>query len=246
MLKNNNNLCIGLENEILFLKFNLDDPHKLEKKFEITLNEEGPIYSLLELKNGNLISAGTNIILWEKNISSKYKQIKTIAIGNHRIINLIEFPFYNTILATQENTNIIYLFKNYQTSIDLIKTKENVPSIWYKGSSQNFSKSAMILVGKFELNIIDGKNGEVVSKYPDIDKGNLLKIKNNFWIVSYFMGNGLDFYEQEGNDLFFYNKIELDKCNSFGWGHRLVKINDECFAATNHYGYIFVYQIIKE
>ena len=248
LLNPNNKLCIGLENQIIILRFNLDDKHKLEKELELTLEEEGPIYSLLELKNENIISAGKNIILWEKNSFSKYNQIKSISIGNSRIVNLVEFPLFNTTLATQENTNKIYLFKNYRETIDLIKITENVTSLWYKGSAQNCSKNAMILVGKFELNIIDGKNGDVVSKYPAINRGNLLKInlkrkKNNFWVISNFSGESFEFYEQEGNDLFYYDNFELKSCESFGWGHKLVKINDECFAATNHYGNIFVYKI---
>ena len=248
LLKKNNKLCIGLENQIIILRFNIDDKHKLDKELELTLEEEGPIYSLLELKNENIISAGKNIILWEKNSFSKYNQIKSISIGNSRIVNLVEFPIFNTILATQENTNKIYLFKNYRESIDLIKITENVTSLWYKGSAQNCSKNSMILVGKFELNIIDGKNGDVVTKYPGINRGNLLKInlkgkKNNFWLISNFIGESFEIYEQEGNDFFYYDNFELNCCESFGWGHKLVKINDECLAATNHYGNIFIYKI---
>ena len=248
LLNKNNKLCAGLENEIVILQLKLDGQHKLVKEKQYTLVDEGPIHTLLELKNENILSAGKNIILWKKNVSD-YEKVKTISIGNFRIINLVEFPHYNTIIATQENTHMLYLLKNNGNSIDLIGNIENVPSIWYKGSAKKLSKNAMLLVGKFELNSIDAQNGQVISRYTGIDKGTLLKIKmkekeNDFWIVSDYYGRYFEFYEQEDNDLIFYDKIELDENDFYKWGHNLVKINDETFAATNHYGYIFVYQII--
>ena len=248
LLNKTTKLCAGLQNEIVILQLKLKDMHKLEKENEYILKSEGPIHSLLELKNGNIISAGSNIILWQKNSSLNYEQVKSISIGNSRIINLVEFPDYNTIIATQENTHILYLLKNNGNSIDLIQNVENVPSIWYKGSAQYLSKNAMLLVGKFELNAIDSQNGVVISRYPGIDKGTLLKIKlqgKDFWIVSDFYGKYFEFYEQEDNDLLFYEKVELEDNEIYKWGHKLVKINDEIFAATNHYGRFFVYQIIK-
>ena len=250
LLKKQNKLCAGLENEIVILQLQLDGKHKLIKEKQYFEQSEGPIQTLLELKNENIISAGKNIILWKKNSSSNYEKVKSISIGNFKIINLVEFPNYNTIIATQENTHILYLLKNNGKTIDLIENIENVPSIWYKGSAKYLSKNAMLLVGKFELNAIDAQNGVVVSRYPGIDKGSLLKIKmkgkeNDFWIVSDFYGKYFEFYEQENNDLIFYEKVELNDNDIYKWGHNLVKISDEIFAATNHYGLIFVYQIIK-
>ena len=106
----------------------------------------------------------------------------------------------------------------------------------------------MFLVGKFELNEIDAQNGVVVSRYPAIDKGSLLKKmkgkENYFWIVSDFYGKYFQFYKQENNDLIFYEKVELNDYDIYR-GHNLVKINDEIFAPTNHYGLIFVYQIVQ-
>ena len=160
ILLENNNICLGLSDEILILKFNNEkkdilDKQNGEKILDLSIPSEGPIHSLLELKNGNIISAGKNIILWVKHSSLEYKEANKIPIGNSRIINLVEFIFYNTILASQENTHQIHIFKNNKNSLSLIKTIENVPSLGYKGSCQKFSKNCMLLIGKFELNMID-------------------------------------------------------------------------------------------
>ena len=37
----------------------------------------------------------------------------------------------------------------------------------------------MLLVGKFQLNVIDGKNGVAYSIYPGIDRGTLLNYNKN-------------------------------------------------------------------
>ena len=250
LIDKNNKLCAGLESQLVILKINLNEKNSIQKENELSVKGEGPIYSLLELKNENLISAGKNIILWKKMSSSEYNQIKSISAGYYKIINLVEFPYVNTILATQENTHLIYVLKNEENSIDLICKKEDVSSIWYKGSAQHLTGSAMLLVGKFELNAIDAKNGVVISRYPGIDKGSLLKMHlkdftNDVWIVSHYMGTYFEFYEQEESDLLFYDKIELDEDEIYGWGHKLIKINDECFATVNHYGQIHVYKINK-
>ena len=98
----------------------------------------GLIYSLLELKNGNIISAGKNTILWKKNSSIEFTNVNSIPVGNSRIINLVEFPNLNTILATQENIHIIYLLKNEENTISLINELKDIASMWYKGSAKIF------------------------------------------------------------------------------------------------------------
>ena len=247
--KNNKNLCVGLNNEIAILKINLDNKEDLKKEEFLSCEGEEGINSLLELQNGNIISAGKNIILWQLISSKEYNKVNSIPIGFNRIINIIEFPNINTILATQEESHIIFLLKNEGNSINLIQKKEKVPSIWYKGSAENLSKNAMILVGKFELNVIDPKNGEINSRYPGIDRGTLLNLsqnykENDFWIVSDFMGRYFEFYQQEGNDLLYFERYELEENEEIGWGNRLVKVNDEYFASVNHYGDVFIFQII--
>ena len=246
--KNNKNLCVGLNNEIAILKINLDNKDDLKKEAFLSCEGEEGINSLLELQNGNIISAGKNIILWQLISSQEYNKVNSIPIGFNRIINIIEFPNINTILATQEESHMIFLLKNEGNSINLIQKKEKVPSIWYKGSAQNLSKNAMILVGKFELNVVDPQNGDIISRYPGIDRGTLLNLsqnfkENDFWIVSDFMGRYFEFYQQEGNDLLYFERYELEENEEIGWGNRLVKINDEYFASINHYGDVFIFQI---
>lgn len=245
LINKNKYMCAGLENEIVILKMDLLNLNKVKS---LTLNSEGPINSLLELNNGNIISAGKNIILWKKQSSIDYNQVESISIEeNFAIINLVEFPFFNTILATQMESHIIYFLKNEGNSIKLVK-KCVAPSIWYKGSAQALSKNIMLLVGKFELNTIDAKNGDVISRYPGIDRGSLLKMNitnKNFWVVSDFYGRYFEFYEQEDNDLIFYERVDLKEDEYYKWGNKLTKINDECFVATNHYGWIVVYKIIN-
>lgn len=246
--QNNNKICVGLETGIIIFKLNTKNSHSLQKEKEINDESESPIYSLLELNNGNLISGGKNITLWKKESSTEYTKINSIptdSTSNSKIINLVEFPYFNTIIATQENTHIIFLIKNDEASISLIKKIENVSSISNKGSAKLLSKNAMLLSGKFALNAIDSSNGDVVSKYPGIDRGSLIKLlgnddMNGFWVVSNFMGRHFEFYEQEGNDLIYVGK---NKQNEIGWGNGLVRINDECFVAFNHYGTIFVFKV---
>lgn len=246
--ENSNKLCVGLDNEITILKLNLNDNHSADKEVSIS-SSDGPIYSLLELKNGNIISAGKNIILWKKKSSIEFTNVNSIPVGNSSIINLVEFPNLNTILATQENTHIIYLLKNEENTISLISELKDISSIWYKGSAQNLSNNFMLLVGKFQLNVIDGKNGVVYSIYPGIDRGTLLNYnksdKENYWIITSYLGDFLEFYIQDGNDMIYIDKYEFDDKEKIGWGNRLVKINDDNFAAINHYGYIFVFNIQK-
>ena len=246
--ENSNKLCVGLDNEITILKLNLNDNHSADKEVSIS-SSDGPIYSLLELKNGNIISAGKNIILWKKKSSIEFTNVSSIPVGNSSIINLVEFPNLNTILATQENTHIIYLLKNEENTISLISELKDISSIWYKGSAQNLSNNFMLLVGKFQLNVIDGKNGMVYSIYPGIDRGTLLNYNKNdnenYWIITSYLGDFLEFYIQDGNDMIYIDKYEFDDKEKIGWGNRLVKINDDNFAAINHYGYIFVFNIQK-
>ena len=122
--KNSNNLCVGLDNEIVIVNLKLYGNHYGKPVNGLICKEEGPINSLLELENGNIISAGKNIILWKKDSSSQYLQVNSISAGLTRIINIIEFPLYNTIIATQEETHIIFLLKNNKDSIELIKKKK--------------------------------------------------------------------------------------------------------------------------
>ena len=236
LLKNNNNkFCVGLLDEIIILKLIFDNGHKLEKEIEFSISAEGPLYLLLELQNGNILSAGKNIILWKKKSDIQYDNIKKIPIGNNRIINLIEFPFSKTILATQDITHLIFLIKNDENTIYLINKIDKIPSIWYKGSAQSITKSGMLLIGKFELNVIDPVNGEIISRYPNIGKDNVLNISKNFWIISDFLGKYFEFYEQEGNDLIYYDKIELEEKNEIKLGNRLYKLKDNYFVCTNLY-----------
>ena len=245
--ENNNKICVGLENEIIIFTLNISKSHVLQKDKEINVESEGPISSLLELSNGNLLSGGKNITLWKKESSTEYTKVNNIPVdstNNSKIINLVEFPFFNTIIATQENTHKIFLIKNEETSISLVKTIEDVSSVSNKGSAKMLSKNALILSGKFALNAIDSSNGDVVSKYPGIDRGSLVKLygddDNGFWVVSNFMGRHFEFYEQEGNDLIYLGK---NNKKEIGWGNGLVRINDQCFVAFNHYGNIFVFKV---
>lgn len=245
--ENNNKICVGLEKEIIIFTLNISKSHVLQNEKEINAESEGPIYSLLELSNGNLLSGGKNITLWKKESSTEYTKVNDIPVdstNNSKIINLVEFTFFNTIIATQENTHKIFLIKNEEASISLIKTIEDVSSVSNKGSAKMLSKNALILSGKFALNAIDSSNGDVVSKYPGIDRGSLVKLygddDNGFWVVSNFMGRHFEFYEQEGNDLLYVGK---NKEKEIGWGNGLVRINDKCFVAFNHYGNIFVFKI---
>lgn len=247
--QNKNRLCLGLEDNITILELN--NKQTLKVMTSIACKAEGPIFTLLELENGNIVSAGRNIILWEKKSNDNYiKASNVIPLDYSRVINLVEFPLFNTIIATQENTHKIFLLKNEGNSINLVKQNENIPSIWYKGSAQYSSKNCMLLVGKFELNAIDAFNGEVCSRYPGMDRGTLLNLtqkykENDFWIVSDFMGNYLEFYEQDGNDFIYLDKWVFGDNEKIGWGNRLIRINDEVFIAINRYGKISVFKIKK-
>ena len=106
----------------------------------------------------------------------------------------------------------------------------------------------MLLVGKFDLNVLDASNGEVTNRYIGIDKGSLLNLTENnneddIWIVSDFYGKFFEFYQQEGNDLIFLDKIELDEENEIKWNNRLVRINNQCFVVVNYLGEIFVFNV---
>ena len=247
--KNDKKLCAGLENGIFILKLKMDGNHSLEKESELSCQEEAKINSLLELENGNIISAGKNIILWKIDKLKKYTKVSSIQTPNSilRIVNLVEFPILNTIIATQEESHNIYVLKNEEKSISLIKTKGDIPSIWYKGSAEKLTKNGMLLIGKFEINVIDANNGEKISRYPGIDKGCLLNFtqnyKDDYWIVTDFMGRYLEFYQQDENDLIYLDKQELEENEYIGWFNRLVKINDECFVSINHYAKIIAFKI---
>ena len=64
-------------------------------------------------------------------------------------------------------------------------------------------------------------------------------------IVSDFLGKNFEFYKQEGNDLIFYDKIELEEKDEIKMGNRLYKLKDNYFVAINHNGDIFVFNIKK-
>ena len=247
--KNGNQLCVGLDQNIAILELN--NKKKFDLKINLECKDEGPIYSLLELENGNIVSAGKNIILWKKISTTEYNKTDSIIrVEDSKIINLVEFPFFKTILATQENTHNLYLLKNEGDSISFLRKNENVPSIWCKGSGQYCSKNCMLLVTKFEINVIDAANGEIGSSYPCVDRGTLLNLtqkyeENDFWIVSDFMGTYLEFYEQEGNDLIYFDKWEFDDNETIGWGNKLVRINDQTFVVINHFGKMFIFEIKK-
>lgn len=232
----------------IIFKLNLNKSHTLEKELELKAESEGPIFSLLELNNGNLISGGKDITLWKKESPTAYTKINSISADstiNSKIINLVEFPFFNTIIATQENTHIIFGIKNEEASISLIKKVENVSSIGNKGSAKMLSKNALLFSGKFGLNTMDSSNGDVVSKYPGIDRGSLIKLSgkddmDGLWVASNYLGRYFEFFEQEGNDLIYIGK---NKEKEISWGNGLVRINDKCFVAFNHYGVIYVFKV---
>ena len=243
--KNDGNIGISLFNKILILVFNQEEKLGKQQELKDCMKE----VSLLELENSNLISAGDQFIYWKK-VDKKYKKIKYTIPNDKgaRLINLVDFPEFNTIIATQENTHEIYFIKYDKEKIELIKKISDCPSIWYKGSAQKLSDFFMLLVGKFGLNVIDGENGEVCNKYPGIDKGTLLNLTqrydgNDIWIVTDFHGEYFEFYTQEGNDLIFLDKIELDGENEINYDNKLARINNECFVAVNKNGEIFVFNV---
>ena len=104
------------------------------------------------------------------------------------------------------------------------------------------------MVGKFELNAIDGTNGEIANRYPGIDKGALLNLtqsdsEDNVWLLTDFLGNYIEFYTQEGSDLVFLDKVMLEDYMKISWANQLVRINKECFVAINHNGGIFAFKM---
>ena len=243
----NNNICISLANKILILSFK--EEYVLEKNLELidTANQMKEA-SLIELDNGNIISAGGCIICWAKN-NNEYNKASNIIKDDSgfRFLNLVDFPLLNTIIITQQDTHIIYFIKYNPENIELIKKIEDVPSIWYKQSAKRVTSNYMIMVGKFELNAIDGTNGEIVNKYPGIDKGSMLNLTQNkseddIWILTDFYGKYFEFYIQEGSDFVLLDKIILEKNMEIAWYNQLVRINKECFVAVNYYGGIFVFK----
>ena len=48
---------------------------------------------------------------WKKDSSNQYIQANSIPAGLTKIINIIQFPLNNTIMETQEETDIIFLLK---------------------------------------------------------------------------------------------------------------------------------------
>ena len=129
-------------------------------------------------------------------------------------------------------------------------------SIQYSSSSilclrniiEGLSDNYMILVGKFDLKVIDSINGEVCCVYPGIDRGAIINLTENYddsgdlWVVSEYQGYFFEFYKQEGNDLIYCDKFNFDYNRRLKWNNTLVKINKECFALTNWYGEIFVFK----
>ena len=243
----NNDICISLANKILILSFN--EQNVLEKNLElIDSSKKMKEATLIELANGNIISAGGCIMYWTKN-NMEYNNSDYIIeddIGC-RFINIVEFPMLNTVIITQQDTHLIYFIKYDKRNIELIKRIEDVPSIWYRQSAKRVTRNYMIMVGKFELNAIDGTNGEIVNKYPGIDKGSMLNLtqsnsEDDIWILTDFYGNYLEFYTQEGSDFVLLDKIELEENMKISWDNQLARINKECFVAVNHYGGIFVFK----
>ena len=245
--ENKNILLIGFEDKLGLLE--LISPEKGNEPQLINCKGNGLINCLLELKNNNIISAGSNIISLWKNESNNFKKLSSINIeGNSRIINLVKFDFNNTLIATQENTHKIYLIKLENENLSLIATIDKIPSIWYSNSAQKLSEKYLLLVGKFELNVIDVNNGKIDSRYIGCDRGTLLNVTekndgNDIWVITDFMGKSFEIFLQEGNDLIFKNKYNLNDSRKFGWGHKLVKISDKIFATANHYGEICVYEL---
>ena len=243
----NNNICISLANKILILSFK--EEYILEKNLELIDNaNQMKEASLIELDNGNIISAGGCIICWTKN-NNEYNKANNIIKDDSgfRFLNLVDFPLLNTIIITQQDTHIIYFIKYNPENIELIKKIEDVPSIWYKQSAKRVTNNYMIMVGKFELNAIDGTNGEIVNKYPGIDKGSMLNLTQNkseddIWILTDFYGKYFEFYIQEGSDFVLLDKIILEKNMEIAWYNQLIRINKECFVAVNYYGGIFVFK----
>ena len=243
----NNDICISLANKILILSFN--EQNVLEKNLElIDSSKKMKEATLIELANGNIISAGGCIMYWTKN-NMEYNNSDYIIeddIGC-RFINIVEFPMLNTVIITQQDTHLIYFIKYDKRNIELIKKIEDVPSIWYRQSAKRVTSNYMIMVGKFELNAIDGTNGEIVNKYPGIDKGSMLNLtqsnsEDDIWILTDFYGNYFEFYIQEGSDFVLLDKIELEENMKISWDNQLARINKECFVAVNHYGGIFVFK----
>lgn len=243
----NNDICISLANKILILSFN--EQNVLEKNLElIDSSKKMKEATLIELANGNIISAGGCIMYWTKN-NMEYNNSDYIIeddIGC-RFINIVEFPMLNTVIITQQDTHLIYFIKYDRRNIVLLKKIEDVPSIWYRQSAKRVTRNYMIMVGKFELNAIDGSNGEIVNKYPGIDKGSMLNLtqsnsEDDIWILTDFYGNYFEFYIQEGSDFVLLDKIELEENMKISWDNQLARINKECFVAVNHYGGIFVFK----
>ena len=249
--KNNNNIAIGLSDKILILSLNDEEGDRLVMESELG-NYKNSLedVKLLELENSNIISAGESFIYWI-NTNGQYNKDEDVILNKKgtRFINLVEFSEFNTIFATQEKTHEIYFMKYDKEKITLIKIIEDCSSIWYKGSAQKLSDYFMIMVGKFGLNVLDGENGEVCNNYPGIDKGTLLNLTqskiddNNIWIITDFNGKYFEFYQQEGNDLVFIDKIELEGESEIKWNNKLVRINNECFVAGNQNGDIFVFSV---
>ena len=241
-------LLIGFENKLVLLE--LKSPVKGKLIQTINCPENGKINCLLELKNNNIISAGSNnISLWTNEPGDNFTKLDSINIEeNSRIINLVEFNFNNTLIATQENTHKIFLIQLNDKSLSLKEIKDKIPSIWYSYSAQKLSEKYLLLVGKFELNVIDAKNGKINSRYIGSDRGTLLNMteKNNgndCWVVTDFRGESFELFLQEGNDLIFKSKIDLGDDKKIGWGHKLVKISDKIIATANHYGEICVFEL---
>ena len=240
--KNDNNICISLSLKLLILSFN--NSNELKKEYELKAE---PSVSLLELQNGNIISAGSTFTYWIKDIK-KHKKANNINSDDKQstFTNLIEFTENNTIIAPQKDTHLIYFLKYDLNKIELLKKIEGHSSIWYKGSAKKLSDYYMLMVGKFELNVIDGNNGAICNRYIGIDKGSLLNLTesdsdDNIWIVTDYYGKFFEFYMQEGNDLIFLDKKELDEVNEIKWANQLVRINEKCFVAVNYHGEIFTF-----
>ena len=99
--KNNNNIAVGLNNFIVILSIN--NNNLLEKEIELK-NSQLKEIRLLELDNGNIISAGESFIYWVKE-NKEYKDDNNIIKiditkdggGNiiSKIINMVDFPEFN-------------------------------------------------------------------------------------------------------------------------------------------------------
>jgi len=225
----------------------------------VKLEKVDILYKLCDNKNFEaIIKEFTSYALTEINPELIHKSVKYIGFIGYKyeksvdlcVDSLGKIIDNNNDEAITESIIVARdLMRKYKgRALELIKKISDCPSIWYKGSAQKLSDFFMLLIGKFGLNVIDAENGEVCNKYPGIDKGTLLNLTqrydgNDIWIITDFHGEYFEFYAQEGNDLIYLDKIELDGENEINYDNKLARINNECFVAVNKNGEIFVFNV---